>query len=143
MVLPEDERLVVVKRELGFGLEWSKRFRRRWSVITHASAWSIIIFSVIAAALANIDKSFLTLQLSVWASIFSSIAAMLAAIQLKVGFDRKWASFRLTHTELRFLMMDIEMGMSAADAKRRLEEIYRAHDQAVLGAVPTAKARAG
>lgn len=141
-MVPEDERSAVVKKEIGFGLEWSKRFRRRWSVITHVSAWSIIIFSIIAAALANIDKSFLTLPLTAWASIFSGIAAILAGIQLKVGFDRKWASFRLTHTELRFLMMDIEMGMSAADAKHRLEEIYRSHDQAVLGGVPTAKAGA-
>ncbi len=96
-----DERAVLDKEIKGM-LTASREYRQWWSIATHGSAWAIIAFSAIAA--------YLTKDSPQAAAILSLLVTIIAAAQIKIGFGRKWALFRIMQTELRLLQLDLETG---------------------------------
>lgn len=115
----------LLAEEIARGKNWSEKHRRWWSVITHTASALVIGLSCFASILAQSYPP-------ITAGLATVVAAIAAA---QLAFRQKWATYRLVHTNLRFLEIDLLSGYrQVAEVRKALEEVYKQHDSAVLAA---------
>jgi hypothetical protein len=56
---------------------------------------------------------------------------VLATVQSKLGFERKWIANRMTHNSLKRLQIDEKTGASMQEVKDKLKTILEEHDRAI------------
>jgi hypothetical protein len=133
----QDRARTALAKELEQAKGWGKKHRYIWSFATHGTAWMIPSLSAAAGILSRFNNDLGGISLPVLATILSACVVVISSAQLSVGFRRKWASYRTTQTGIRLLALDLEMGKPLDEVRARLEKIYKAHDDAVIGGNPS------
>lgn len=119
-----------VQAEIERTLRWSTSYRKMWSFLHHLTAFTIISLSILAAyCAATLPDS------GKFVAALSSLAALLTGIQTFAGMDRKWATYRITHTEFEKISRDFASGQDLHAISDHIHEVHKAHDQAVLGGI--------
>ena len=112
--------------------EWrSERYAAqiRWSAVHHSCLFGSIICSVVAGAVIQVGP-----ELSTFASVLTSIAAVLTGISASGGFERKWRSNRISRSKGDILLFDLDQ--ENPDLEKICEtfkEILEKHDLEVVG----------
>lgn len=131
MTGPSPER-ELMRRELLRFLNSTRKYRKGWSFANTASAWIIVISGSAAAILAHFD--FGHADAFQWAaSVLSMTTVIFSTAQLKIGFERKWASYRRAHTAAKLLHLELEIGKPASEIREQLKAVYQQHDDEIIG----------
>ena len=129
--MAEEDLKALLAEEIANGLRWSEKYRKIWSFAFHFTAYAVILLSGIAAYIAATQPS-----LGNVVAAISITVTILTGIQTVAGMDRKWATYRITRTELEKLRRDMAHGEEPlTEINNRLHEFYKAHNQAVLGGI--------
>jgi hypothetical protein len=129
----EEHSRKVLAEELEEAKQWGRKYRYLWSCATHGTAWTIPSFSAAAGILSRFDTVVWGISFPVVATVLSAIVVVISTVQMSVGFHRKWASYRRTQTEVRLMKIDLDMGKPVCEIRKRLERVYKAHDDDVIG----------
>lgn len=118
-----------LKRDL---LQWRKWFRngqRNWSFVHHACLFGSIICSSWAGLLLQSDD----VTHKTHASVLTTLAAVLTAMALSGGFERKWRSNRLSRSRIDMLLLDMQdESPNFTRIRKALKGVIRAHDEEIV-----------
>jgi hypothetical protein len=123
----EKDQAQFISMELDIAMHRSRKGQRLWSFANHGSTICIVVFSATAGILAQIDNN----TSKTMATILSLLVTIIATIQSKLGFERKWIANRMTHSALRQLELDQRTGAPLKDVTTKFKEILAKHDQAI------------
>ena len=102
--------------------------QKTWSGVHHASLFGSIVCSVLAGA-----------QLQIYghpdfATLLTTIAAVLTGIAASGGFERKWRSNRLSRSKADCLLIDIDFeNANLVEIKAQLKLAIEKHDLEIVG----------
>jgi hypothetical protein len=115
--------------------------QRWWSFAHHTTTFGAAILSVVVALVAPLkDWPLSFIGKDIFIVITSMIAAILAALSARGGFERKWIANRLTRSKLDILQIDLLDDRADASAiKESLKRIVTEHDTAIVSAASSAE----
>jgi hypothetical protein len=124
-----------IARKINQSIKWSLRGQKLWSFANFGSSILIIIFSAIAAVLAQQVKSNGTAipHAADIATTLSLAVTIISTIQSKLGFERKWIANRMTRSALEQLDIDEKTGTASPELVKTLKAILSKHDEAITG----------
>ena len=126
-----DESAQFIAKTLDSALRWSRRGQRLWSFTNHGATISIVVFSAAAAVLSQTTFKVWNYDPKAVATILSLCVTILATVQSKLGFERKWIANRMTQNALRRLQIDEKTGAGLSEVKDKLKAILEEHDKAI------------
>ena len=126
-----DESAQFISETLDSALTRSGRGQKLWSFANHGATICIVVFSAVAAVLSQTIPKVWNYDPKAVATILSLCVTILATVQSKLGFERKWIANRMTHNSLKRLRIDEKTGASMQEVKDKLKSILEEHDRAV------------
>jgi hypothetical protein len=126
-----DESAHFIAKTLDSALRWSRRGQRLWSFANHGSTICIVVFSAAAAVLSQTTPKVWNYDPKAIATILSLCVTIIATVQSKLGFERKWIANRMTQNALRRLEIDEKTGAGLSEVKDKLKAILEEHDKAI------------
>jgi hypothetical protein len=125
-----------LKSEIAQRQKHHRDSQRRWSFFHHSTTFGAVTLSLAVAAIAPLPKwPEGSIRKDILIAVLSFIAAILAAISARGGFERKWVANRLTRSRLDILHLDTLDGTADPSAiKETLKRIVIDHDAAIVGA---------
>jgi len=112
--------------------------QRLWSFVHHMTAFGAVILSLSAAAISQAkDWTPSGLERDTLIALVSLVAASLAALTAKGGFERKWIANRMTRSQLEILELDL-LGdaVDPSAIKETLKRIIAEHDAGITSSKP-------
>jgi hypothetical protein len=123
-----------IARKINQSIKWSLRGQKLWSFANFGSSILIIIFSAIAAVLAQVKSNGTPIPLAAdIATTLSLLVTIISTIQSKLGFERKWIANRMTRSALEQLDIDEKTGTAPPELVKTLKAILSKHDEAITG----------
>jgi hypothetical protein len=110
--------------------------QRYWSFLHYATTFGAAILSLIVATIAPLrDWQFAWISKDALIAGLSLVAAILATLAARGGFERKWIANRLTRSKLDLLALDLlDEKSNVGEIKDTLKRIIAEHDAAIVGA---------
>lgn len=107
--------------------------QRLWSAANHGATIIIVVFSAVAALLAQAapGNMVLSVPLKNVVTALSLLVTVVSTLQSKLGFERKWIANRITRSALEQLEIDENTGLSASELAKALKIIRAKHDEAI------------
>jgi len=132
--MSEQESDTYIGNKIDQSIKWSLRGQKWWSFANFGSSILIIIFSAIAAVLAQVksDSTFIPHPAD-FATALSLAVTIISTIQSKLGFERKWVANRMTRSALQQLEIDEKTGTAPAELAKTFKAILSKHDEAITG----------
>lgn len=122
-----------LKRDLLQWRRWFHKGQKGWSIAHHLSLFLSIISSSSAGLFLQIDDT----KYKTCASVLTTLAAVLTAMALSGGFERKWRSNRLSRSQIDMLLLDMQdESPNFTRIRKALKGVIRAHDEEIVR-VPT------
>ena len=109
------------------------RGQKWWSLATHGATILVVSLSAVSAVLAQKTGSWFGVPISDLATTLSIAVTIIATVQSKLGFERKWIANRMTRNAIAQLHIDRNMGAGADKLADALKDILVKHDQAITG----------
>lgn len=133
-MLEDTEERAFVAAQIDSGVRWSRRGQKWWSFANHGATVLIVVFSATAAVLSQTTTTdIVSVPVKDIATALALMVTIIATIQSKLGFERKWMANRMTHSALCQLEIDANTGTELVQLTRNLKTILARHDQAILG----------
>ena len=129
--ISNEESAQFISQTLNAALRWSGRGQRLWSFANHGATICIVVFSAGAAVLSQTTFKVWNYDPKAVATILSLCVTILATVQSKLGFERKWIANRMTHNSLKRLQIDEKTGAGLSEVKDKLKAILEDHDKAI------------
>jgi hypothetical protein len=109
--------------------------QRQWSFVHHMTTFGSAILSLIVVAISQVkDWTPTILSRDILIAVISLLAAILATLAAKGGFERKWIANRMTRSKLDALHIDLLGGETdSTKVKNELKRIIAEHDAAITG----------
>ena len=126
-----DESAQFISETLDAALTRSSRGQKLWSFASHGATICIVVFSAGAAVLSQTTPKVWNYDPKAVATILSLCVTILATIQSKLGFERKWIANRMTQNSLKRLQIDEKTGTGMQEVKEKLKTILAEHDRAI------------
>lgn len=126
-----EESAQFISETLNSALRWSGRGQKLWSFANHGATICIVVFSAGAAVLSQTTPKVWNYDPKAVATILSLAVTILATVQSKLGFERKWIANRMTHNSLKRLQIDEKTGATMQDVKEKLKTILEEHDRSI------------
>jgi hypothetical protein len=124
-------------------LQWRKWFRKGqvlWSVAHHSCLFGSILCSGLAGMFLQIGVE----KYKDVASLLTTLAAVLTAMALSGGFERKWRSNRLSRSNIDALLLDMQDDpINTKPIRHALKEVIRAHDGEIVMEARQEKSKEG
>lgn len=117
--------------------------QRRWSFVHHSTTFGAAILSLVVVTIAPLKEwPFGFVSKDIFIASISLLAAILAGLSARGGFERKWIANRLTRSKLDILQLDmLDAGADASSIKDTLKRIVVEHDAAIVGAASSSDER--
>jgi hypothetical protein len=134
-----DEAVNYIRKKIQRELKLSRSGQRCWSFANHGATILVVIFSSLAAVLAQITGdvvglgTFGAIPAKNMATALSLLVTITATLQSKLGFERKWVANRLRHSALVQLEIDERTGHTLPDFVEKLKKIQSKHDRSIVG----------
>ncbi len=124
-----------LKAEIDKELKRHYRGQRLWSFAHHSTTFGAAILSLVVATISQTkDWTPSGVSRDSLIACISLISAILATLAAKGGFERKWATNRITRSKLDALRLDLlDDHADAAAAKDALKRIIAEHDAGITG----------
>ena len=110
---------------------WRKKrgaAQKRWSFTHHFALFGSIFCSVFAGAQIQFFNN------NNWATLFTSVAAVLTGVAASGGFERKWISNRLSRSKADRLLIDfIGEEFNDKEIREKFKEAIELHDLEIVG----------
>jgi Mg2+/Co2+ transporter CorB len=126
-----DDSAQFIAKTLDSALRKSRRGQRLWSFANHGATICVVVFSAAAAVLSQTGGKLWTYDPKAVATILSLAVTVIATVQSKLGFERKWIANRMTQNALRRLQIDEKTGARVQDVKEKLKTVLDEHDRAI------------
>ena len=126
-----EESAQFISETLNGALRWSGRGQKLWSFANHGATICIVVFSAGAAVLSQTTPNVWNYDPKAVATILSLAVTILATVQSKLGFERKWIANRMTHNSLMRLQIEEKTGATTQEVKEKLKTILEEHDRSI------------
>jgi hypothetical protein len=102
--------------------------QKRWSFVHHFALFGSIFCSVFAGAQIQFFDN------SDWATLLTSVAAVLTGVAASGGFERKWISNRLSRSKADRLLIDmIDQKFNEKEIREKFKVVIELHDLEIVG----------
>jgi len=126
-----DESAQFISQTLDSALRWSRRGQKLWSFANHGATICVVVFSAVAAVLSQTSGKVWNYDPKSVATILSLCVTIIATVQSKLGFERKWIANRMTQNALQRLQIDEKTGAGTQEVRDKLKAILEEHDKAI------------
>ena len=86
--VPDSESLKYISGKIAQNLIWSRKGQKLWSFANHGATVIVVIFSALAAVLAQVTGDLWSVPVKNIATALSRIVTVVSTIQSKLGFER-------------------------------------------------------
>jgi len=109
--------------------------QRQWSFVHHTTTFGAAILSLVVVTISQTkDWTLTTLSRDTLIALISLLAAVLATLAAKGGFERKWTANQMTRSKLDALHLDLLSDQTdLTKVKDELKRIIAEHDAAITG----------